>query len=164
MLFFYFLSTVSAVIVSLENITLPITIVCNFDNCTISSFVVPSNDTVFSGTFTGFCNLDQDCPRLESCNIGVCGAPLLGCSLDFDCFEPDICLHGVCSSVEICTDVCVTNETMCIDGFCLLEPNQSTETATETATEIATETATEIATEIATGGYYKYMKDYLNIA
>jgi hypothetical protein len=190
MFFYLLLSSVSAAIVSLENITLPIIVVCNYDNCTISPFVPPvlppsnntSNDTTFSGTFTGFCNLDQDCPRLESCSLGVCGVPLLGCSVDFDCFEPDVCLHGVCSSLETCTDVCVTQDTMCIDGFCLEEPNPSTtetstetptETSTETSTETPTETSTETPTETSTEtptetstdgvGYYQYMKEYLNI-
>jgi cell division septation protein DedD len=159
----------SAFIITLENITFPLLVTCNQEFCTLDELnetplqnvnptdidpdVFSNSDNLLSNVqFTGVCQDNNDCPRLQVCeNIG-CTSPSLGCTSDSQCFDGDFCIHGACSNLVSCDQGC-TGGTVCLDNFCLPPPSTgatTTITPTSTSTQTTTSTSTTVPTTTQT--------------
>lgn len=165
MIFILFLAaTTSSFVISLENSTFPLLITCNDVFCELDE---PSLQNVNSNNllsnvktedvdpnvflqFTGNCQDNNDCPRLQVCENTGCTSPSLGCTSDSQCFNGDSCLHGLCSNLVTCGQGC-TGATVCLDNFCLPPPSTgATSTITPTTTSTSTTTPTTTSTTSTT--------------
>lgn len=154
--FFLLIQLSSAIVITLENITFPILIKCNQDSCEIDEV----NETLLQNVnpneilFTGICQDNDDCPRLQVCESTSCVAPSLGCTSDSQCFDGDLCLHGICSNIVTCqSNTDCTGETICLNDLCLPPPSEeatSTSESSTSTTSSTTSTSTIITTEPTT--------------